>query len=186
MPIRLTSVHQRSLETLYADTLAAYARIIHAVAADSPDAVTTQLNDLLQSACAASIPSYSRVAALLSIGPLLGIDWIPNLAESSSHTDPILVRRTIDTLRGLALGQEPKVSRVAAWVLGKIVSEISDEDQTRKTLIGAAGEITAGKRDPSNYNRLHVASSFLRAIFDTLTGLNGEWKNALYPRHFPR
>ncbi|KND01787.1 uncharacterized protein SPPG_03579 [Spizellomyces punctatus DAOM BR117] len=164
---------KRSLEGLYAHILLSYTRVIRARhAATSPDALAAQLSDLSQVTTNQSVFTSTRIANLLAIGPLLGIEWCSISFDSHDQHDVVALRRTIDTLRAQAVGQEFKVARIAGWVLGILCSQAGSEDEIRSSLMNAAGDTSLRTRDPPNYSRLHQGSSFLRAAYDTLAGMN--------------
>ncbi|TPX72938.1 hypothetical protein SpCBS45565_g00252 [Spizellomyces sp. 'palustris'] len=164
---------KRSLESLYTHILLSYTRVLRARhAATSPDALAAQLSDLSQVTTNQSVSTSTRIASLLAIGPLVGIEWCSISFDSNDQHDVVALRRTIDTLRALAVGQEFKVARIAGWVLGTLCSQAGSEEEMRSSLMNAAGDTSMRTRDPPNYNRLHQGSSFLRATYDTLAGMN--------------
>ncbi|KAJ3017822.1 hypothetical protein HKX48_003356 [Thoreauomyces humboldtii] len=170
-----TAASRRNAEALYSHLLVAYVRVSHArLSQKEPGILAAQLSATVARACSSSVNASTRIACLLSICPFLGINWLDGAsADGGLEKDVPTIRRTVDSLRGLAVGPDPKIARIAGWVLGKVVSHLSLEDSARKELMGSAGEIVAGKKDPMNYNRLHQGSSYLRAVYDSLASNGG-------------
>ncbi|KAJ3163758.1 hypothetical protein HDU88_006250 [Geranomyces variabilis] len=167
---------KRNEEALYAEVLSAYALASYHITPTS-NALLLQLTELPRSAA----PS-TRVAAYLALPALLG------LATASLHQnrkpDPPLLRRVIDQLRTVVVSPEPKVARVAGWVLGTILAGCEQDDAGRSDMMSAAGEAVAGNKDPADYSRLNAGSSYLRAVFDALSEITcvptAEGRDALF------
>ncbi|KAJ3175944.1 hypothetical protein HDU87_005608 [Geranomyces variabilis] len=166
----------RNEESLYAELLSAYALASYHVAPTS-NALLLQLTELPRSAA----PS-TRVAAYLALPALLG--FATDSSHNSRRPDPPLLRRVIDQLRTVVVGPEPKVARVAGWVLGTILAGCGQDDAGRSDMMSAAGEAVAGNKDPADYARLNAGSSYLRAVFDALSETtcvpSVEGRNALF------
>ncbi|KAJ3145157.1 hypothetical protein HDU86_001135 [Geranomyces michiganensis] len=153
---------KRNEEALYAEVLCAYAQASYHVAPTS-SALLQQLTELPRSAA----PS-TRIAAYLALPALFGLT--PSSFHHNRKPDPPLLRRVSDLLRTVVVGPEPKVARVAGWVLGSILADCEQDDGGRNDMMSAAGEAVAGTKDPADYVRLNSESSYLRAVFDALAG----------------
>ncbi|KAJ3299678.1 hypothetical protein HK104_007749 [Borealophlyctis nickersoniae] len=154
---------KREWESLHSHYLLSYTYLFQPSLSQTD--LATQTDDLLALISQGNVPSFRRVASLLAIAALLGL---PYGKETSLDPNLTVIRRVIDALRSVALSQEPKVARVAGWVLGKAIFAA---EQTRRLTIVVEGD-SGGRRekDPTGYGRLNVSASYLRAVFERLSG----------------
>jgi hypothetical protein len=114
-----------------------------------------------------------RTSVLVSIPPLLGVDFTGSVSQAEK--DAVIYLKFLEMLNGAISGQEPKLSRLAGWVFGKLVNgyyaasvqDISGGEAT----VGVKASSQVRTKDPADYRRLNHSSSFLRAAFDSLTKL---------------
>ncbi|KAI8821121.1 uncharacterized protein EV422DRAFT_54543 [Fimicolochytrium jonesii] len=162
---------KRSFASSYPHVLVSYTRAFQArIRATDPQLVEEPISSTLSLLTSPAMSANARIANTLAVVPMLGMDW--SVASHDTHVDADQsdLRRTADTLRTLVMGPEPKIARVAGWVLGLIVSECRVENTDRREVVGAASEVQASKKDPANLNRLHSGSSYLKGVWDLLAG----------------
>ncbi|KAI8995153.1 hypothetical protein BC832DRAFT_357478 [Gaertneriomyces semiglobifer] len=160
------AANKRELEASYPVILQSYNRAIRAMATDAPSGiVTTHVENALQTLTTAS--SSVRFAYLLALSTLVGQH---NTGDPNTSVDASLLRRVVEVLYDQLVNGEPKSSRIAGWIFGKIASEMvaNEEAQAMEDLIGLSGGGRNMRKDPPNYNRLNQGSSYLRAVFDSL------------------
>ncbi|KAJ3026151.1 UNVERIFIED_CONTAM: hypothetical protein HDU68_006140 [Siphonaria sp. JEL0065] len=125
-------------------------------------------------------PSPTKISIALGLSPLLGIDTVTQTVPSVSLYK--LVTESIQNLLQASPAPEPKVSRILGWIQGQIfkafetlfdVESVSQIDELLQASSGGGTFAQSKKKDPADYRRLNVGSSFLRATFDALSGLVG-------------
>ncbi|KAJ3393035.1 hypothetical protein HDU84_002975 [Entophlyctis sp. JEL0112] len=121
--------------------------------------------------------SISKPNQAVSIKIGLALSLIP-LVEAANVA---LLRRAMETMASLLFSQDPKVSRIVGWVVGKGFSAFTNKSSARlDEHSGGGGEAKSllnnrsRQKDPADYRRLNESSSFLRAAFDTLSKLAHE------------
>ncbi|KAJ3191532.1 hypothetical protein HDU82_003561, partial [Entophlyctis luteolus] len=121
--------------------------------------------------------SISKPNQAVSIKIGLALSLIP-LVEAANVA---LLRRAMETMASLLFSQDPKVSRIVGWVVGKGFSAFTNKSSARlDEHSGGGGEAKSllnnrsRQKDPADYRRLNESSSFLRAAFDALSKLAHE------------
>ncbi|KAJ3237328.1 hypothetical protein HDU81_009664 [Chytriomyces hyalinus] len=139
----------------------------------SSDRIPATLEETISAISRQGIPSFDKVSRALSLIPLLGLEsGVTPVTTASSY------REKCEALYKQFKSQDPKIGRILGWVLGKLFSayEVMFEPPAQETMLSHSGRggnafTTSRRKDPVDYRRLNAGSSFLRAVFDSLTAL---------------
>ncbi|KAJ3234352.1 hypothetical protein HDU78_005893 [Chytriomyces hyalinus] len=159
---------------LYSDLAHARMALHRILVAVGSDRIPATLEETISAISRQGIPSIDKVSRALSLIPLLGLE-----SGVSPFTTVNTYRDTCEALYKQFKLQDPKIGRILGWVLGKLFSayevmfEPPSAQETTLSHSGSGGNAftTARRKDPVDYRRLNVGSSFLRAVFDSLTAL---------------
>ncbi|KAJ3400244.1 hypothetical protein HDU80_007130 [Chytriomyces hyalinus] len=159
---------------LYSDLAHARMALHRILVAVGSDRIPATLEETISAISRQGIPSIDKVSRALSLIPLSGLEpGVSPFTTVNTH------RETCEALYKQFKLQDPKIGRILGWVLGKLFSayevmfEPPPAQETTLSHSGSGGNAftTARRKDPVDYRRLNVGSSFLRAVFDSLTAL---------------
>ncbi|KAJ3327356.1 hypothetical protein HDU76_011949 [Blyttiomyces sp. JEL0837] len=110
-----------------------------------------------------SLSTARRIKAMFGLLPLLNLDYGDYYPSSDILSREF--RQCGEALKSILLAAEPKASRIAGWIFGKLMKAF--------LLVFGIGESSNRKssmrgRDPLDFRRLNTGSSFLKAAFDAL------------------
>lgn len=123
--------------------------------------------------------SAQKISAILTLGSLLGVDYLTTDIEQAvsqiykyhaeSRLAPLNCLASLAGLEGATPVGNLKNGRVAAVVLGNIIGvAMMLRDAANSGAASAVPALTSSSTEPKNYSRLNNATSFLRAVFDTM------------------
>eukprot|EP00842_Homolaphlyctis_polyrhiza_P004657 jgi/Hompol1/5192/HPOL_004212-RA len=130
--------------------------------ADFASTVTEKAAEMLSIGLSAKYPATTRQNALISLRPLLGLNYTFEPEMRSLSLD---LGRTHDVIRQLyplmTSRDDPKIARISGWIVGTAL-------ESCEFTLNSESVFTSGRRDPRDYRRLNIDTSYLRALFDAL------------------
>jgi hypothetical protein len=105
---------------------------------------------------------------IVSTFAVLESDFPFKSPSESNFNEFTIYRNLTRNLYDVIQGQEPKASRIAGWALSKLTRNYGNSEEEDSLNFDYSSSSSFGQKDPPDYRRLHLSSSYLRSVYDLL------------------